>query len=195
MRSLDSLALARSALCQTNAPASRGVRVCTGANGSGTGAQRQVVRRQDRQQRLVEAAGAVVRLLALAAAAAARQDALGLAGPGNERAARVAAFGTGGGARQVEDRFAAAVVDGLVLGLDRAAAPARGPTGAADRGADGGFGATPDRDVALAPTVDRRQQRVARVDPDPGVVAAGLARLREFGRGERADPRPDRPLR
>ena len=71
------------------------------------GLQGQAVRRQDRQQRLEVAAGITV--LAPAIAAAAREHALGLADDGEERAARVAAFGTGGGAGEVQDRLAAAL--------------------------------------------------------------------------------------
>src|SRR5687768_10559392 len=72
------------------------------------GLQGQAIGRQDRLERLEEALAATA--AALAAAAAARQHALALADAGDERAARVAAFGAGAGAGQVEDRLAAAVV-------------------------------------------------------------------------------------
>ena len=68
--------------------------------------QRQVVGLQDRQHRLEEAPRPAVGLLALAAAATSGQHALRLTYPRDEGAARVAAFGAGGGAGEVEDGFA-----------------------------------------------------------------------------------------
>src|SRR3546814_5180030 len=60
---------------------------------------------------------------------------------------------------------------------------------------DRGFGVAGHGHVAQAPAVHGRLQVVARVGPDPGVVRAGAAGLREAGAGETADLRPDRPLR
>src|SRR3546814_1086899 len=60
---------------------------------------------------------------------------------------------------------------------------------------DRSFGVAGHGHVAHAPAVHGRLQVVARVGPDPGVVRAGAAGLREAGAGETADLRPDRPLR
>src|SRR3546814_10358182 len=78
-----------------------------------------------------------------------------------------------GGLGQVQHCFARAVIDGDVLGLDRAAVPAGGAAGAADRRPDRGFGVAGHGHVAQAPAVHGRLQVVARVGPDPGVVRAG----------------------
>lgn len=160
------------------------------------GHEAQAVERQQRHQRLVVAvAAAGFAGAALAVAAAAREHALALAGAGDECAAGVAAFRARGGLREVHDRFAALVVDGDVLGLDRAAAPARGAAGAAERGTDRGFGAALDGDVAAAPAVHGRRLRVAAGDLDPRHVGAGAARIREGRALERVDLRTERPLR
>src|SRR5690606_8616118 len=100
----------------------------------------------------VDRAGAERRrvLVALATAAAARKHALCLPGAGDVGAAGVAAFRAGGGLGQVQHRLAGAVVDGDVLGLDRAAVPAGGASGAADRRADRGLGVAGHGHVALA---------------------------------------------
>src|SRR3546814_868453 len=134
-------------------------------------------------------------LVALAIAAAARKHALCLPRAADVGAAGVAALRACGGLGQVQHCFARAVIDGDVLGLDRAAVPAGGAAGAADRRPDRGFGVAGHGHVAHAPAVHGRLQVVARVGPDPGVVRAGAAGLREAGAGETADLRPDRPLR
>src|SRR5207344_377290 len=107
--------------CEKNAPASRGVFVCSTRLESGAGCQRQAIGAQDRTERLEEAAA--IPMGALTTAAAAREHTLRLTRAGNERAARVAAFGAGGSAGQVQDRFAGAVADGHAGGFDRAALP------------------------------------------------------------------------
>src|SRR3546814_9645010 len=84
------------------------------------------------------------------------------------------------------DLFARAVIDGDVLRLDRAAVPAGGAAGSADRRPDRSFGVAGHGHVAHAPAVHGRLQVVARVGPDPGVVRAGAAGLREAGAGETA---------
>src|SRR3546814_16385271 len=79
-------------------------------------------------------------LVALAIAAAARKHALCLPRAADVGAAGVAALRACGGLGQVQHCFARAVIDGDVLGLDRAAVPAGGAAGGAARRPDRGFG-------------------------------------------------------
>src|SRR5207342_566376 len=176
-------------------PRQAGAFFCSMKRGS-AGLERQAVERQERQQGLVVTVSASGPAgPALAVATAAGEHALALAGSGDEGTARVAAFRTRGGLGQVHDRLAALVVDGHALGLDRAAAPARGAAATADRCADSAFGAALDGDVGAAPGRDGRQLRGTPGDLHPRHVGAGSARIREGGTLECADLRAERPLR
>src|SRR5690606_31376795 len=90
----------KSAVAPRRTPRQAGAFGAATARGS-VGDEAQVVRLQDGLQRLEVAARPLV--LAAAGPAAAGQHALRLAGPGDERATRVAAFRARGGAGEIED--------------------------------------------------------------------------------------------
>lgn len=164
------------------------------------GAQRQPIRAQNRiDRRVVAIAATVIALATLAATATPRQHALRLPSAGDERTTRIAALGASSGASQPSHRAIGIVVvvhirNGDVLAADRTAMPAAGAARAAQRGADGGFGAAAHGDVAVAVAVDARRQGVGAVDFHPAAVGAAVGAAGHGRGGEGADADADVPL-
>src|SRR3546814_12011001 len=123
-------------------------------------------------------------LVALAIAAAARKHALCLSRAADVGAAGVAALRACGGLGQVQHCFARAVIDCDVLRLDRAAVPAGGAAGAADRRPARSFGVAGPGHLAHDPDVHRRLKGFGPLGLAPCSVAAGTA-------GARANVDPD----